>query len=437
MRVSVFGLGYVGAVSAACIASEGHSVIGVDKNDTKVGLINAGGSPIVEATVDELIATAHREGRLTATTDSRLAVEGSELSLICVGTPSGSNGNLNLQYVRRVCEEIGDVLKSLDRYHIVVIRSTVLPGTVEKAASVIARESGKQLGRDFGVADNPEFLREGTSVFDFENPPYTVVGGTDETIVNMLAQMYAGISAPFHAVKVREAELLKYACNSFHAVKVTFANEIGAVCKKLGIDSHAVMKIFIEDTKLNISPYYLKPGFAFGGSCLPKDVRAITYEARRLDVAAPLLQSLMPSNDAQIQRTIDWVVHTKRRKIGILGLSFKQDTDDLRESPIVTVVEALIGKGYDLSIYDANVNIARLMGANKTYIEQEIPHISSLMKSSMEEVLEHAEVIVIANKGEGFRHILGKLKPGQMVYDLVRIAEERNTEHGHYEGICW
>ena len=437
VNISIFGLGYVGAVSAVCLAKQGHRIIGVDTNPVKVDLMNKGIAPIVEPGVGELLQQAVTSGRLSATTNLTDAVQHTDLSLVCVGTPSSANGSLNLDQVLRVAEQAGQALRLKNTYHGLVIRSTVLPGTVEKAASVIARESGKQLGRDFGVADNPEFLREGTSVFDFENPPYTVVGGTDDTIVNMLAQMYSGISAPFHAGKVREAELLKYACNSFHAVKVTFANEIGAVCKRLGIDSHAVMKIFIEDAKLNISPYYLKPGFAFGGSCLPKDVRAITYEARRLDVAAPLLQSLMPSNDAQIQRTIDWVVQTKRRKIGILGLSFKQDTDDLRESPIVTVVEALIGKGYDLSIYDANVNIARLMGANKSYIEQEIPHISSLMKGSMEEVLEHAEVIVIANKGEGFRHILGKLKPGQMVYDLVRIAEERNTEHGHYEGICW
>ena len=340
VNISIFGLGYVGAVSAVCLAKQGHRIIGVDTNPVKVDLMNKGIAPIVEPGVGELLQQAVTSGRLSATTNLTDAVQHTDLSLVCVGTPSSANGSLNLDQVLRVAEQAGQALRLKNTYHGLVIRSTVLPGTVEKAASVIARESGKQLGRDFGVADNPEFLREGTSVFDFENPPYTVVGGTDETIVNMLAQMYAGISAPFHAVKVREAELLKYACNSFHAVKVTFANEIGAVCKKLGIDSHAVMKIFIEDTKLNISPYYLKPGFAFGGSCLPKDVRAITYEARRLDVAAPLLQSLMPSNDAQIQRTIDWVVQTKRRKIGILGLSFKQDTDDLRESPIVTVVEA-------------------------------------------------------------------------------------------------
>jgi GDP-mannose 6-dehydrogenase len=437
VNISIFGLGYVGAVSAVCLAKLGHRIIGVDTNPLKTELINKGIAPIVEPGVDVLLQQAVKEGKLSATTNLTDAVQHTDLSLVCVGTPSSPNGSLNLDQVLRVAEQVGQALRLKNSYHGLVIRSTVLPGTVDKAATIIARESGKQLGRDFGVADNPEFLREGTSVFDFENPPYTVVGGSDETIVTLLRQMYSGITAPFYAVKVREAEILKYACNSFHAVKVTFANEIGAICKKLDIDSHVVMKIFTEDTKLNISPYYLKPGFAFGGSCLPKDVRAISYESRRLDIAAPLLQSLIASNEAQIQRVVDWVIQTKRKKVGILGLSFKKDTDDLRESPIVTVVEALIGKGFDLAIYDANVNIARLMGANKSYIEQEIPHISSLMKGSLEEVLTHAEVILIANKGEGFRAVLDKVKPGQLVYDLVRISEDRTTGNGHYEGICW
>jgi GDP-mannose 6-dehydrogenase len=437
VNISIFGLGYVGAVSAVCLAKLGHRIIGVDTNPLKTELINKGIAPIVEPGVDALLQEAVKGGRLSATTNLTDAVQHTDLSLVCVGTPSSPNGSLNLDQVLRVAEQVGQALRLKSSYHGLVIRSTVLPGTVDKAASIIARESGKQLGRDFGVADNPEFLREGTSVFDFENPPYTVVGGSDDTIVKLLQQMYSGITAPFYSVKVREAEILKYACNSFHAVKVTFANEIGAICKKLDIDSHMVMKIFTEDKKLNISPYYLKPGFAFGGSCLPKDVRAISYESRKLDIAAPLLQSLISSNEAQIQRVVDWVIQTKRKKIGILGLSFKKDTDDLRESPIVTVVEALIGKGFDLSIFDANVNIARLMGANKSYIEQEIPHISSLMKGSLEEVLNHADVILIANKGEGFRTALDKIKPGQLVYDLVRISEDRTTGNGHYEGICW
>ncbi len=437
MNISIFGLGYVGAVSAVCLAKHGHRIIGVDTNPSKAELISRGIAPIVEPGIDTLLQEAVSARRLSATTNLTDAVKQTDLSLVCVGTPSSSNGSLNLDQVLRVAEQVGQALRLKNGYHGFVIRSTVLPGTVDKAAAIIARESGKQMGRDFGVAANPEFLREGTSVFDFEHPPYTVVGGSDETIVNLLRQMYSGIPAPFHAVKVREAEILKYACNAFHAVKVTFANEIGAICKKLDIDSHVVMNVFTEDTKLNISPYYLKPGFAFGGSCLPKDVRAITYESRRLDIATPLLQSLMPSNNAQVQRVIDWVVQTKRKRIGILGLSFKQDTDDLRESPIVAVVEALIGKGYDLSIYDANVNISRLVGANKSYIEQEIPHISSLMKGSLEDVLDQAEVILIANRGEGFPAALEKIKPGQIVYDLVRISEERTAGNGHYEGICW
>ena len=437
MNISIFGLGYVGAVSAVCLAKQGHRIIGVDTNPLKAELINKGIAPIVEPGVDALLQQAVKEGRLSATTNLTDAVQQTDLSLVCVGTPSSPNGSLSLDQVLRVAEQVGQALRLKNSYHGLVIRSTVLPGTVDKVASIIARESGKQLGRGFGVADNPEFLREGTSVFDFENPPYTVVGGSDETIVQMLQQMYSEITAPFYSVKVREAEILKYACNAFHAVKVTFANELGAICKKLDIDSHVVMKIFTQDTKLNISPYYLKPGFAFGGSCLPKDVRAITYESRRLDIAAPLLQSLIPSNEAQIQRVVDWVIRTKRKRVGILGLSFKQDTDDLRESPIVTVVEALIGKGFDLSIYDVNVNIARLVGANKAYIEQEIPHISSLMKNSIDEVLDHAEVILIGNKGDGFREVLGKLKPHHCVYDLVRITDDWKVAHGSYEGIGW
>jgi GDP-mannose 6-dehydrogenase len=437
VNISIFGLGYVGTVSAVCLAKQGHKVIGVDTNPLKVELINQGTTPIVEPGVDSLLQQVLDERRLSATTNLTEAVQQTDISLICVGTPSSPNGSLSLDQVMRVAEQAGQALRLKSTYHGIVIRSTVLPGTVDKVAALVARESGKQLGKDFGVADNPEFLREGTSIFDFEHPPYTVVGGSDETIVNMLREMYAGVTAPFHAVRIREAEILKYACNAFHAVKVTFANEIGAISKKLGIDSHVVMGMFVEDTKLNISPYYLKPGFAFGGSCLPKDVRAITYESRRLDIATPLLSSLMQSNQAQVQRVVDWVMATKRKRVGVLGLSFKSDTDDLRESPIVDVVETLIGKGFDLSIFDANVNLARLIGANKTYIEQEIPHISSLMRQSMQEVLDHGEVILVANKGAEFKDIVRMAKPGQMIFDLVRITDDGKTMHGHYEGICW
>jgi GDP-mannose 6-dehydrogenase len=437
VNISIFGLGYVGTVSAVCLAKSGHKVIGVDSNPVKVELINQGTSPIVEPGVDQLLKAMITERRLSATTNLTEAVQQSDLSLVCVGTPSSPNGSLNLEQVMRVAEQVGQALRLKSGYHGFIIRSTVLPGTVDKAGVLIARESGKQLGRDFGVASNPEFLREGTSLFDFENPPFTAVGASDEKLTSMLKEMYTGIEAPFFAVKVREAEILKYACNAFHAVKVTFANEIGAISKKLGIDSHVVMNMFVRDTKLNISPYYLKPGFAFGGSCLPKDVRAITYEAKRLDIAAPLLESLIPSNEAQIQRVINWVIGSKRKRVGILGLSFKNDTDDLRESPIVDVVETLIGKGFDLSIYDANVNVARLIGANKSYIEHEIPHISSLMKQSLQEVIDHAEILLISNKATEFRDVLSMLKPHQVVFDLVRITDESKVTHGTYEGIGW
>jgi GDP-mannose 6-dehydrogenase len=437
MNISIFGLGYVGTMSAVCLARNGHRVIGVDANPLKVELINQGTSPIVEPGVDELLKQVIGKRRLSATSNPAEAVQQSDISLVCVGTPSSPNGSLNLEQVLRVAEQVGQALRLKTGYHGFVIRSTVLPGTVDKAGALMARESGKQIGKDFGVASNPEFLREGTSLFDFDNPPFTAVGASDETLTAMLKEMYGGIDAPFIAVKIREAEILKYACNAFHAVKVTFANELGAISKKLGIDSHVVMNMFIQDTKLNISPYYLKPGFAFGGSCLPKDVRAITNEARRLDLAIPMLESLMHSNEAQIQRVINWVVASKRKRIGILGLSFKSDTDDLRESPIVQVVETLIGKGFKLSIYDANVNIARLVGANKSYIEHEIPHISSLMKGSMQEVLDHSDVILISNKGAEFRSVLSMLKPHQMVFDLVRITDDWKTSHGTYEGISW
>lgn len=437
MNVSIFGLGYVGAVSAVCLARHGHRVIGVDTNAHKAESINSGVSPIVEPEMDGLLASALGSGLLSATTDARSAVMESGLSLLCVGTPSNPNGSLNLEYIVRVAEQVGDILREKKGFHGIVIRSTVLPGTVRRVSAIIAERSGRVAGEAFAVASNPEFLREGTSVVDFENPPYTVVGSDSPRLVEMLRELYQPIQAPFHVVRVEESELLKYACNSFHAVKVTFANEIGAVCKRLGIDSHVVMRIFAEDTKLNISPYYLKPGFAFGGSCLPKDVRALSFQARTLDLSTPLLESLMHSNRDQIERAVDWVVARKRKNVGVLGLSFKKDTDDLRESPIVSVVEALLGKGFAISIYDANVNIAKLVGANRSYIEQEIPHISQLMCGSIDEVLRRSEVILVANRGTQFRTVMDRIRPGQVVYDLVRIIDDGTTYGERYEGIGW
>lgn len=437
MRISIFGLGYVGAVGAGCLAKDGHAVIGVDPNQTKVDLINEGKTPIIEAEIGDIISRSVREGTLRATTSVAEAVHGSDVSFICVGTPSQLNGSLDLRYVRNVCEEIGAALRDKDSFHIVVQRSTVLPGTMASMVIPTLEEySGKTAGRDFGVCNNPEFLREGTAVSDFYHPPKTVIGETDRRSGDIVASLYAQLDAPLVRTSVEVAEMVKYADNAWHAVKVCFANEIGALCKPLGIDSHKVMDIFCQDEKLNLSPYYLKPGFAFGGSCLPKDVRALTYKARSLDLSVPLLASLMPSNDAHLERAMQMVTEKGQRRVGVLGFSFKAGTDDLRESPMVEMIEHLIGKGYDIRIYDRNVNIAKLIGANKDYILNRIPHISRLMEDSMDGVLEHGQVIVIGNGDAEFQSAPQRLRDGQVIVDFARISAAASKE-GHYDGICW
>ncbi len=437
MRVSVFGLGYVGAVSASCLSADGHQVIGVDKNKTKVDLINGGRAPIVESGIEALIQQGVAKGNLRATTDAADAVQASDLSLVCVGTPSESNGSLNLQHVRNVCADIGSALASLDRYHAVVIRSTVLPGTMrEVVIPALEGASGKKAGKDFGICFNPEFLREGTAVKDYYQPPKTVVGESDARAGDQLLGLYAGLQGPVIRTSLETAEMVKYVDNTWHALKVGFANEIGSICKPLGIDSVEVMQIFCQDTKLNISPYYLRPGFAFGGSCLPKDVRALRHRAKTLDVEVPILDSILPSNNAHVQRGIDMVLAHGKRRIGVLGFSFKAGTDDLRESPIVELIERLIGKGYALQLYDQNVNLAKLTGANRDYILNHIPHIASLMRDSIEQVLEHAEIVVIGNSAAEFTQIAAKLRPDQHVLDLVRLGGGTET-HEQFEGICW
>jgi GDP-mannose 6-dehydrogenase len=437
MIVSIFGLGYVGMVTAVCLAHRGHRVIGVDVNADKLASISEGVSPIVEPGVTDLLQQAIARELFAVTPDVKTAVHDSDISLLCVGTPSNANGSLCLDQVHRVAEEIGAAIASKQGYHGLAVRSTVLPGTINRVVEIVATTSGKAALRDFGIASNPEFLREGTAVADFSDPPFTVVGSDDERLVAMLRELYSGSAAPFHSIKVKEAELLKYACNAFHAVKVTFANEIGAISKQLGIDSHDVMRIFNEDTKLNISPRYLRPGFAFGGSCLPKDVRAITYESRALDVPTPLLASLEASNQVQIRRVVDWVIARKKKHIGVLGLSFKSNTDDLRESPMVAVAEALLGKGFDVSIYDSNVNVSKLIGANRSYVEQEIPHLSRLMRDDLEEVLEHADVILVASDDPRFHGLTNHLRPDQTVLDLVRACGAPTSQGAVYEGLSW
>ncbi|HEX6643192.1 MAG TPA: nucleotide sugar dehydrogenase [Gemmatimonadales bacterium] len=436
--ISVFGLGYVGCVSAACFAREGHTVLGVDVNPGKVEMINAGKATIVEMGIGELVADMVGAGRLTATTDVEDAVRRTAVSLVCVGTPSRPNGSLDLSYVERVCEQIGTALAGKKQRHTVVIRSTVLPGTIhELVIPALERASGKRAGTDFGVCGNPEFLREGTSIRDFYDPPFTLVGTDDEATGRAVAALYEGIEAPVHVVPVRTAEMVKYACNAFHGLKVAFANEIGNICKAAGVDSHEVMRIFCEDRKLNISPYYLRPGFAFGGSCLPKDLRAVIYKARSMDVDVPVLAATLESNRKQIEHAFDLVLATGKKRIGVLGLSFKAGTDDLRESPMVSLIEMLIGKGMQLAIYDPYVTSSRLMGANREYIEREIPHIWELMRGSTREVLEASEAVIIGNSAGEFREIQGHLAPDQPVVDLVRAFGSRTSDGAAYQGICW
>lgn len=436
--VSIFGLGYVGSVSAACLAGNGFSVVGVDLNPVKVDAINAGRSPFVEEGLDELLARGVAENRIRATADVRDAIQSSDVSLICVGTPSRANGSLDLSAVERVVESIGLALADKDGYHVVVMRSTMLPGSTEEhVIPALEKYSKKRAGIELGVCYNPEFLREGSSIRDFHRPPFTIIGGPDTAANKALAELYEGVDAPMLTTSFRVAELLKYASNAYHALKIVFANEIGALCKQQGIDSHELMDLFSRDTKLNISAAYLKPGFAFGGSCLPKDLRAVLHHARRLDLDLPVLEAILASNDRQIQTAYEMIQRTGKRRIGVLGLSFKAGTDDLRESPIVTLVERLIGRGYDVVVYDQSVTFANLHGANRAYIEHEIPHIVSIMTTSLEGLLDHAEVVVIGRTDEEFTDVVSRGRDGQQYIDLVRVGDRETPEGVAYQGIGW
>jgi GDP-mannose 6-dehydrogenase len=436
MKITILGLGYVGAVSAGCLAHEGHEVIGVDPQRAKVDLINEGRSPIVEKDLGEMIEEQVIGGRLRATPDVSEAVSVSDLSIVCVGTPSLGNGHIDLTYVKRVCEQIGAGLSDHPG-HTVVVRSTLLPGSMrEVVIPTLEKSSGLKAGQDFGVAINPEFLREGTAVHDYFHPPKTVIGELDRASGDVVAMLYGHLPCPLIRTDYETAEMVKYADNAWHALKVGYANEIGNICKGLGLDSHKLMEIFCQDTKLNLSPYYLKPGFAFGGSCLPKDVRALVYKAKALDLNLPILNAILPSNREQLERGIRAVTEKGNRKVGILGFAFKPGTDDLRESPMVELTERLIGKGYDLRIYDGAVQLASIRGANRDYILNHIPHISRLMAASVQEVLDHAETIVIGNASAEFREVPRLVAPGQSIVDLVRISDACSVE-GVYDGICW
>lgn len=435
-RISVFGLGYVGCVSAVCFAREGNSVVGVDVNDTKVKMINGGRSPVVEPDVEKLLADQVHSGRLHAVTDAALAVRTTDVSFVCVGTPSRPNGSIDVGYVQRVCEQIGAAAAEKETPHTVVIRSTVLPGTTEELVRpTLAAASGG--ASTIGLCMNPEFLREGSSLRDFYDPPFTVIGTDDERVAHQISSLYDGIGAPIHVVPFKVAEMVKYASNAFHGLKVSFANEIGNIAKVLGVDSHAVMDIFVQDKKLNISPYYLKPGFAFGGSCLPKDLRAISYRARQLDVKTPVLDAIMETNRLQIERGIKMVLDAGNRRVGILGMSFKAGTDDLREAPVVRLIEALIGKGLDVKIYDADVSRSNVLGANREYVEREIPHIWDLVRSSIDEVIEASDTIVIGNPSEEFRRLKDMVRPDTVIIDLVRNFGDTVPGQARYAGIAW
>jgi len=437
--ISIFGLGYVGSVSAACFASMGHKVIGVDVSRAKVEMMDSGRSPIVEARVADLIAEANKACRLHATTDATQAVLDSDVSFVCVGTPSLRNGKLDLSHIEHVAHQIGAAIRQKKSPHVFVLRSTVLPGTTETVAlPILEKESGKQCGRDFSVCYNPEFMREGSAVADFLAPPYTILGARDLGHLAPLRELYKSVPGTVYETSIVVAEMVKYFSNCYHALKVGFANEMGTLCKYLGVDAQTVTKIFTSDNKLNISPAYLSPGFAFGGSCLPKDLRAITYKAKELDLKLPLLESLMPSNAQHVDRAVEMVLSTGKKKVAQLGLSFKAGTDDLRESPQVQLIKRLMGEGLEVRIWDEDVSLGRLAGSNRQYIEEVIPHIGSVLSADLEGVLRGAEVVILGNKSASKDQLLRYLKPGQIVIDLIHLdAAKRPQGAWTYDGICW
>jgi GDP-mannose 6-dehydrogenase len=436
MKISIFGLGYVGCVSAACLARDGHEVVGVDTNAAKVTMLNDGASPIVEPGLSDLIVDDHHKGRLRATDDAQAAVDATEMSFVCIQTPSAANGSLDLSFISRVAEEIGTALRGKTGFHVVVFRSTMLPSTMETLLlPLLEQRSGRKAGVDFGVACHPEFLREGSAIADYRSPPRTVIGATDARSADLLASLYAGMAAPMVKCSLRTAELVKYADNAFHALKVAFGNEIGSVCRAVDVDSHELMRIFCLDTKLNLSPTYLTPGYAFGGSCLPKDLRALTYFAHMRDVQVPILDATLISNAIHKQRALSLVTAHGKKAIGVLGLSFKDGTDDLRESPTVELVEQLIGKGYRVSIYDPHVSLTQLMGTNKAYIDRELPHVASLLVDDLATLLARSEVVVAATRSRHYAEAVRQMRPDQTLVDLVRLCEDRPAKGDRYHAL--
>lgn len=436
MNISIFGLGYVGCVSLGCLARNGHNVTGVDVSQTKVDQINSGLATIIEKDIDMIIREEHKSNRISATTDFQAAIRNTDVSIIAVGTPSSNTGHLNLQYIFKVAENFGAALKEKNDFHVIAIRSTVLPGTSEKFASLVEQHSGKKRNVDFAMVSNPEFLREGTAVYDYYHPPVTLIGSEHAGAADKIASLYRQLPAEVVITDVKVAELMKYVNNTFHALKVSFANEIGNVCSALQIDSHKVMEIFCKDKELNISPYYFKPGFAYGGSCLPKDLKGLQTLAHDLYVKTPLIESIDKTNQLQISRAVEMIQEKGLRKLGFLGLSFKAGTDDLRNSPAVSLIETLLGKGYEIAIYDKNVHLSRLTGTNKEYIDTHIPHLSKLMKPTIHELFEESELIIVNNREQEYIDTLSNLETDHPVIDMVRLPEIVRQKK-NYKGINW
>jgi len=437
MNISIFGLGYVGCVSLGCLAKNGHNVIGVDLNNTKVDFINKGKSTIIEREIDNIISEQHKLGNISATTNGMEAVINTDVSFICVGTPSTSNGHLNLNSIFKVSEEIGKGIREKNSFHVVVIRSTVVPGTNAKVSKIIEDVSGKDCNKSFAVVSNPEFLREGSAVIDYYNPPYTLIGSNNDKAIESMNHIYEGIESPVIVTDIKIAEFIKYANNAFHALKITFANEIGNICKKMGIDSHKLMDIFCKDDKLNISSYYLKPGFSYGGSCLPKDLKALRTIAHDFYLECPVLENIERSNDLQKNVVYEQILQFNKEKVSFLGLSFKAGTDDLRGSPIIDIIEKLLGRGFDVKIFDKNVHLSQLIGSNKEYILQKIPYISKFITGDPYEIIEFSDVIVVVNKEKEFQDILEKVPGDKIIYDLVNIDFNNKERKKNYIGIGW
>lgn len=435
MNISIFGLGYVGCVSLGCLAKNGHHVIGVDVNATKINLINSGKPTIIEKDIDQIINEQYERGFIEASNDYNYAIKNTDISIVAVGTPSTPKGHLKLDYIFNVAENFAESLQYKSSFHIIAIRSTILPGTCNKFADIIESRSNKKRNIDFAIVDNPEFLREGTAVYDYYHPPLTLIGSDNREASEKVAELYKELPAEIIITNLEVAEIMKYVNNTYHALKISFANEIGNICKAININSHEVMDIFCKDHQLNISSYYLRPGFAYGGSCLPKDLKALQTLAHDHYISVPVIENIGNTNSIQVERSIEYLKQYKSKRIGFLGISFKAGTDDLRNSPAVSLIESLLGKGFIIQIYDRNIELSRLTGTNKEYIDVHIPHLSKLMSGDLNKVIDQSEVIVVTTKEKEFIPALLEVKEKPII-DMVYLGKEFIAKDNYY-GINW